>query len=253
MGRRQFGGLLHDGGTRYHRHLLCAGQRPTQEAHGRRADLDLVVGLERWAGRDRPVDRQPSGYLVTFPLAAAGDASKWKTLADVNDDVLTDRALGDVDEMWFSSKDGLKVQGWLVKPVGFRSGQEVPDGVVDSRRPVVDVLGRLQLGFPESRGEWLRRLVHQSARQYRVWTGFRQRHSVLLPRQGFRRSDGRRRCGRGEGVDRSNNLFICGGSGGGLLTAWAVGHTSRFAAAVSMSPVIDWHSFVGNTDGPSWY
>jgi len=40
---------------------------------------------------------------------------------------------------------------------------------------------------------------------------------------------------------------------GGVLTAWIVGHTNRFRAAVSMRPVINWHSFVGNTDGASWY
>jgi dipeptidyl aminopeptidase/acylaminoacyl peptidase len=49
------------------------------------------------------------------------------------------------------------------------------------------------------------------------------------------------------------NLFVCGGSGGGVLTAWAVGHTDRFAAAVSMSPVMNWHSFAGTTDIPNWY
>ena len=49
------------------------------------------------------------------------------------------------------------------------------------------------------------------------------------------------------------NLFVCGGSGGGVLTAWIVGHTDRFRAAVSMRPVINWHSFVGTTDGPNWY
>ena len=49
------------------------------------------------------------------------------------------------------------------------------------------------------------------------------------------------------------NLFVCGGSGGGVLTAWIVGHTDRFAAAASMRPVINWHSFVGTTDGASWY
>nr|MBA4182654.1 prolyl oligopeptidase family serine peptidase [Acidobacteriota bacterium] len=44
-----------------------------------------------------------------------------------------------------------------------------------------------------------------------------------------------------------------GGSGGGVLTAWIVGHTDRFAAAVSMKPVINWYSFVGTTDGADWY
>jgi dipeptidyl aminopeptidase/acylaminoacyl peptidase len=50
-----------------------------------------------------------------------------------------------------------------------------------------------------------------------------------------------------------DNLFVCGGSGGGVLTAWIVGHTNRFRAAVSMRPVVNWHSFVGTTDGISWY
>ena len=49
-------------------------------------------------------------------------------------------------------------------------------------------------------------------------------------------------------VDKEN-LFVCGGSRRRLLTAWIVGHTNRFRAAVAMRPVIDWHSFVGNTDG----
>ena len=44
-----------------------------------------------------------------------------------------------------------------------------------------------------------------------------------------------------------------GGSGGGVLTAWIVGHTNRFSAAVSKAPVINWISFVGTTDGVYWY
>jgi dipeptidyl aminopeptidase/acylaminoacyl peptidase len=49
------------------------------------------------------------------------------------------------------------------------------------------------------------------------------------------------------------NLFVYGGSGGGVLTAWIVGHTNRFTAAVSKAPVINWLSFVGTTDGSGWY
>jgi dipeptidyl aminopeptidase/acylaminoacyl peptidase len=56
-----------------------------------------------------------------------------------------------------------------------------------------------------------------------------------------------------KGFVDQGNLFVCGGSGGGVLTAWIVGHTPRFRAAVSMRPVINWHSFVGNTDGADWY
>jgi dipeptidyl aminopeptidase/acylaminoacyl peptidase len=50
-----------------------------------------------------------------------------------------------------------------------------------------------------------------------------------------------------------NNLFVYGCSGGGVLTSWIVGHTDRFAAASANCPVTNWLSFVGTTDGASWY
>lgn len=49
------------------------------------------------------------------------------------------------------------------------------------------------------------------------------------------------------------NLFVTGGSGGGVLTAWIVGKTDRFRAAASQKPVIDWASFVLTSDGAAYY
>ncbi|HEY2179588.1 MAG TPA: S9 family peptidase [Caulobacteraceae bacterium] len=46
----------------------------------------------------------------------------------------------------------------------------------------------------------------------------------------------------------ANNLFVTGGSGGGLLTAWIVGKTDRFRAAAAQKPVIDWTSEVLTVD-----
>ena len=43
-------------------------------------------------------------------------------------------------------------------------------------------------------------------------------------------------------------LFVTGGSGGGCLTAWIVGKTDRFRAAVVQKPVIDWMSFALTAD-----
>ena len=40
-----------------------------------------------------------------------------------------------------------------------------------------------------------------------------------------------------------NNLFVTGGSGGGVLTSWIVGKTDRFKAAAAQKPVIDWASW----------
>ncbi len=43
-------------------------------------------------------------------------------------------------------------------------------------------------------------------------------------------------------------LFVTGGSGGGVLTAWIVGKTHRFRAAATQKPVINWGSFALTTD-----
>ena len=43
-------------------------------------------------------------------------------------------------------------------------------------------------------------------------------------------------------------LFITGGSGGGLLTAWAVGKTDRFVAAATIKPVINWATMALSAD-----
>ncbi|HET9484707.1 MAG TPA: prolyl oligopeptidase family serine peptidase, partial [Xanthomonadales bacterium] len=49
------------------------------------------------------------------------------------------------------------------------------------------------------------------------------------------------------------NLFVTGGSGGGVLTAWIVGHTDRFRAAVVAKPVINWISFVLTADASAFF
>ncbi|HYX47665.1 MAG TPA: S9 family peptidase [Sphingomicrobium sp.] len=50
-----------------------------------------------------------------------------------------------------------------------------------------------------------------------------------------------------------NNLFVTGGSGGGVLTAWIVGKTDRFRAAATQKPVINWSSFALTSDGAPFY
>jgi dipeptidyl aminopeptidase/acylaminoacyl peptidase len=46
----------------------------------------------------------------------------------------------------------------------------------------------------------------------------------------------------------AGNLFVTGGSGGGVLTAWIIGKTNRFKAAATQKPVINWTSFALTTD-----
>jgi dipeptidyl aminopeptidase/acylaminoacyl peptidase len=56
-----------------------------------------------------------------------------------------------------------------------------------------------------------------------------------------------------KGYIDEDQLFVTGGSGGGTLTAWIVGKTDRFKAAVVAKPVINWMSFSLTADGYSYF
>jgi dipeptidyl aminopeptidase/acylaminoacyl peptidase len=56
-----------------------------------------------------------------------------------------------------------------------------------------------------------------------------------------------------QGFADPDRLYVTGGSGGGVLTAWIVGSTNRFRAAATQKPVIDWSSFVLTADSPSFF
>ena len=55
-----------------------------------------------------------------------------------------------------------------------------------------------------------------------------------------------------KGYVDSDNLFVTGGSGGGVLTCWMIDRTTRFRAAASLYPVINWYSWALTSDLPSF-
>jgi len=48
-----------------------------------------------------------------------------------------------------------------------------------------------------------------------------------------------------------DNLFVTGGSAGGIMSAWIIGKTDRFRAAVAQKPVVNWYSKVLTAD--NWF
>ncbi len=189
------------------------------------------------------------GSLVTFSTAGK-DVRK---IVDVNSDVLEGKELGPVEELWWESSGGWKVQGWLVKPIGFDPAKKYPLVLYIHGGP----WSMYNVGFNWS---WQNFAANGYAVLYlnpRGSTGYGQEFvngiNLSYPGKDFDDLMTGVDAALKKGFIDSRNLFVCGGSGGGVLTAWIVGHTDRFRAAVSMRPVIDWHSFVGTTDGPSWY
>ena len=193
------------------------------------------------------------GDLVTFRIENARDVAAWKTLVDVNADVLAGVKLGDVEELWYTSKDGVKVQGWLIRPANFEAGKKYPMVLWIHGGP----WSMYDVGFNWSFQNFAASGYAVLYTNPRGSTGYGQEFvngiQHAYPGKDYDDLMAGVDAALAKGFVDERNLFVCGGSGGGVLTAWIVGHTNRFAAAVSMRPVINWHSFVGTTDGPSWY
>jgi len=190
------------------------------------------------------------GTLITFDRA---NPSAVKALVDVNRDVLEGRALGEVEEIWATAPDGLKSQGWLVKPINFEAGKKYPMVLFIHGGP----WSMYSVGFQWA---WQNFAANGYALLFtnpRGSTGYGQDFvngiQYSYPGKDYDDLMAHVDAALAKGWIDKDNLFVCGGSGGGVLTAWIVGHTPRFRAAVSMRPVINWHSFVGTTDGSGWY
>lgn len=193
---------------------------------------------------------QQPGALVSFTLLRPNEH---RTLVDVNRDVLESVKLAEAEEIWATAPDGLKVQGWLMKPANYEPGKKYP--------MVLWIHGGPWSMYSVA---WNWAFQNFAANGYAVlWsnprgsTGYGQdfvlgiQHSY--PGKDYDDLMAITDAAIAKGFVDDSNLFVCGGSGGGVLTAWIVGHTNRFRAAVSMRPVINWASFVGTTDGNTWY
>ena len=191
--------------------------------------------------------------IVSFRLPKAGTTSVFTRITGVNDGVLAGKELARTEEIWYTSKDGLKIQGWIVKPPGFDPAKKYP--------LILEIHGGPQamfnVGFNFAR-------QNEAANGYVVLytnprgsTGYGEKFTNQIknayPDKDFDDLMAGVDSVVGRGYIDAKNMFVYGCSGGGVLTAWTVGHTTRFAAAAALCPVIDWISFVGETDGAGWY
>jgi dipeptidyl aminopeptidase/acylaminoacyl peptidase len=190
------------------------------------------------------------GVLVTFNVRAPGTL---KTLVNVNEDVLRQVKLGDAEELWVTSTDGLRIQGWLIKPPDFDASKKYPLVLWIHGGPWSMYSVAFTWAFQNFAANGYVVLYTNPRGSTGYGQNFVNGIQYSYPGKDYDDLMAAVDGALAKGWIDDKNLFVCGGSGGGVLTAWIVGHTDRFTAAVSMRPVINWHSFVGTTDGQNWY
>lgn len=176
-------------------------------------------------------------------------SSKVRRLTRLNDDLFDQRTLATTEELWFkSSVDGRRIQSWIVKPPAFDPAKKYPLVLEIHGGPFANYGNRFSTEnqFYAAAGYVVLYVNPRGS------TGYGQEFCNLIhhkyPAQDYDDLMSGVEAAIAEGYVDADNLFVTGGSGGGILTAWIVGKTNRFRAAVSVKPVINWYSFALTSD-----
>lgn len=193
------------------------------------------------AGR-RPV----FAYTAASPdtpaeIGVAGSGVNARVLTALNDDLLPHLDMAPIEEIQVpSSHDGLEIEAWVALPPGFEA---------DGTYPMIMEIhgGPFAMYGPTFSAEIQRFAAEGYVALYvnpRGSTGYGEAFAqeIDLAYPGYDYDDLMSvvdHLVEKQYVD-ADRLFVTGGSGGGILTAWIVGKTDRFAAAASIKPVINW-------------
>ncbi len=153
------------------------------------------------------------------------------------------RNLGKVEEIWYtSSYDQRDLQGWVVYPPGYDASKKYPFLVENHGGPISNYGDRFSaeiqlyasagyvVFYPNARGSTS--YGEEFGNQlYNNYPG--QDYDDVM--------DGVDYC-IGKGIAHEDQLFVTGGSAGGIMTAWIIGKNNRFEAAVVAKPVMNWIS-----------
>ena len=197
----------------------------------------------------------PTRINDLFAINNAG--RELRQLTHLNDKLFSQLNLSEPEEISYQSFDGKKIQAWVQKPADFDRGKKYP--------LILDIHGGPHAAYGyifEHEFQWM------AARGYVVLypnprgsTTYGQEFGNIIqyhyPGDDYKDL----MLGVDEVVRRGyiddKKLGVTGGSGGGLLTDWVVGQTTRFAAAVAQRDIASWADWWYTADftlfQPKWF
>ncbi len=230
--------------------------KPTEITHGDQA----VVGFKATPDTTKFV------YTVSTPTRigdlywaewSAGGLSQPRQLTHLNDQLFSKLNVTEPEEIWYKSFDGKRIQTWVQKPPDFDANKKYPlilnihggphsayGYVFDHEFQWMAAKGYVVL-YPNPRGSTTYGQEFGNIIQYN-YPGDDYKDLMAGVDEVIRR-----------GYIDTNKLGVTGGSGGGLLTNWTIGHTTRFQAAVSQRDIASWADWWYTADftlfQPSWF
>ncbi|ABI77888.1 peptidase, S9A/B/C family [Hyphomonas neptunium ATCC 15444] len=181
--------------------------------------------------------------------SAAIDGKGMKVLTALNDDILPYLETARIEEIKVpSSHDGLEIEAWVALPPDFKADGSFP--------MILEIHGGPYAMYGPFFASEIQRFAAEG--YVTVWTnprgstGYGEEFALAIDRA-YPGNDYHDLMSVVDELVKRNyvsedRLFVTGGSGGGILTAWIVTKTERFAAAASVKPVINWMTMALSAD-----
>ena len=223
-------------------------------AAGGTAPERIITGERQVTGLSRSQDGSQCAFTATDPVSPAevflchADGTGEKQLTDLNREWKAEVALAR-PERWRYERAGFTLDCWVMQPYGYEPGQRYP--------ALLNIHGGPHTQYG-----------HNFFDEFQVYAGAGYAVIYTNPRgsQGYGEAFTRAVHGDWGGGDFADmmagldvalrqcpfidpeRLGIMGGSYGGFLTSWAVGHTDRFKAACSERAVNNVYTLFGTSD-----
>lgn len=211
-----------------------------------------------------------SGVVLTFAFNAAHDTMAYlfgsmtdpcqiftlnlesketKQLTEANHEFFKHVALGEVEEVWFKGSDGNDLQGWIIKPPFFDASKKYPS--------IMQIHGGPQVQYGNF---FMHEFNYLSAQGYVVYfcnprggTGYGEAHTRAIAGGKWGTVDYQDLMCWADYMQKQpyidqDRMGVTGGSYGGYMSTWIIGHTQRFKAAVVGRCVSNLVSLWGSSD-----
>ncbi|MEQ1603465.1 MAG: S9 family peptidase [Pyrinomonadaceae bacterium] len=223
---------------------------------------DVTTGNQSVSGFRSTPDGSKMVYSISTPtkvgdLYLSDKSGQPRQLTKLNEKLFSKLNLTEPEEIWYTSFDGKKVQTWVQRPPDFDPNKKYPlilnihggphaayGYVFDHEFQWMAAKGYVVV-YPNPRGSTTYGQEFGNIIQHN-YPGDDHLDLMAAVDEVVKR-----------GYIDEKKLGITGGSGGGVLTNWAVTKTNRFAAAVSQRDISDWAGWWYTADfaqfQPSWF
>lgn len=175
-------------------------------------------------------------------------SGKERQLTQLNRKLLDRIDLGSVEEVWFKGPANNDLQGWIIKPPGFDPSKKYPS--------IMEIHGGPWTQYGKF---FMHEFYYLAAHGYVVYfsnprggRGYGEEHAKAIHRA-WGKADYADLMAWADYMEKqpyidTQRMGVTGGSYGGYMTVWIIGHTQRFKAAVTQRCVSNFVSMWGSSD-----